>query len=600
MNSLNDRRALRENSALITYIAGGAGIKSGATVTATAAHQAVFSQVSQVLNGRSHTSGKIATLEPDFWRLDGSFMLPVAGSNRLEVGFVSRLACDSNGQWAAAANRPILNIHFPTPRDVSMVTIVSDRNADNYVRRVAITGFNASGGSVGGGIVTLAPDGSAALNNFNNLVRLQIQIITMSRGFRLARVAEVHFGRVTVFDDEDILNINTIHEGDPEGRGLPYNQMQVKLANKGRFNVLNPGSGLLPLLEQGCQIEYAHGIRFPNQSNPMFWTNYAGYFLDKWSVNNESVELVAHSRSKFLDSSIFMNSRFPLEHMGDLARRIALDAGINVVVPHVMNTYPRFPGFTGNISHRAALAQLAELSSCMIHEARDGTIHFIDLFSIHQGELKGDIDFENSFAPPEATQSDYYNGITLSEHLISLTDGVLANVEFSVAGTLDIVIPYDSPIWGDANVTVTHGFSISNIRRHTMYLEARLMGNGRCSVQVRGWRVSMLTTKEFYPAPWKQTNEVEKPYVVDLPMFIANAVHIQSVRDWFLERKFNLLRNLVFVKANWRQDPARDLGDNNMFQIDKNGRRVRCRAFYQEMEYNKGILNGTTKAIVLN
>jgi hypothetical protein len=224
----------------------------------------------------------------------------------------------------------------------------------------------------------------------------------------------------------------------------------------------------------------------------------------------------------------------------------------------------------------------------------------VDLFSVNQGELKEKLDFERLFEPPLLTQNNYYNGVTLTEHMISLDWGWLANFSMDVNGLADIVIPYDVPIWGNGEITVTQGFSLQNIEQHTMYMTARLAGTGRCTVEVRGWRVLMLSQQQFYPAPWKKEGETEKPYMVNLPMFISNAVHIQSVRDWFLGRKFGLLRQLIFCEANHRQNMKNELGDNVMVQIDPDGREIRQRAHYQEMNFENGVLSGTTKGVVVS
>ncbi|MCL2575125.1 MAG: hypothetical protein FWE33_01705 [Defluviitaleaceae bacterium] len=598
--SLLKNKALRRNKALITLSGNDGNLKDDVVVSS--ASGAKHSRVGQVLNGISHNAGKIATMERGLWRLDGSFMLPVEAENsQIEVGFVSDEIANENG---AFANRPEIVIDFDTPRDVPVVNIVCDRN--NAPIRFAQAVFRSRSGSVIRNVfISSAPDESGVFPHIigtdgaNGVSQIVITVYNMVQPHRRARVTEVHFAPVVVFDGGDLLEVNAIHQGDVEGKNLPYNELRVKVANSnGRFNLLDVGDGLFSMLEEGSRLEYAQGVGYGSDGG-MIYTNFSQYYLDRWVVSNDNVEMVAHSGAKMLDNAVFYGGHFGLEHMGDLARRIAAEAGVEVVVPHIMNTYPRFPGFTGNVSHRRALADLAKLASCGIYEDRQGRIHFVDLFSIHQGELKADLDYGVAYAKPQISQSHYYNGIMLTERMISLDQGWLANVQLDVAGSLDVMIPYDAPIWGEANVSVTGGFGLQNLQRHTMYMTARVVGNGRCTVEVRGWRCSILSTQHFYFAPWKKEGEAEKPYMVDLPMFISNAVHIQSVRDWFLERKFRLLRALVFAKVHWRGDVDCELGDNFMLQVDKDGRMVRCRAFYQEIGFDGGVFTGATKAVVI-
>ncbi|MCL2855945.1 MAG: hypothetical protein FWE21_10100 [Defluviitaleaceae bacterium] len=80
-------------------------------------------------------------------------------------------------------------------------------------------------------------------------------------------------------------------------------------------------------------------------------------------------------------------------------------------------------------------------------------------------------------------------------------------------------------------------------------------------------------------------------------MFITNAVHIDSVRHWFLTRKFQVLEGMMKCTAIWRQHPATDLGDNVMIQVDGDGRKVQGRAIRQEMDFAGGVLSGNTSFV---
>jgi len=578
--------AVRRNEVLITKIENDNCIKK--TATASTAAQAVFSQAGQVVNGKSHNAGKFATMEEGLWRLDGSFMLPTARPST-QTGFVSSQLSIASGGFA---QQPALTINFGRAVDLPVVSIMSCHHIYAPIIAAQIIFFDTSGRQIRSGVVQAVPKPCGTFSNIleaegaSGVGRVDIRIIALATPRRRARISQLHFGRVVVFDGEDVMRVNVLHQGDVEANGLPHNELRVRIANRdGRFSILNPVGA------DGAIIEYAHGVNG-------FWTNFAVYTLDKWEVRNEHVDITAVSGAKFLDNGVFMDSHFGLEHLGDTARRIASLAGVEVVVPHVMNTYPRFPAFAGNVPPRRALAQLAKLASCGIHEDRDGRIHFVDYFSIHQGELKPNLDYETAFEQPQISQAGYVNGIMLTERMISLDQGWLANVQLQVAGHLDVVIPYDVPVWLTPAITVSSGFTLQNITRHTMYMTCRIAGNGICTVEVRGWRVSLLPTQTFYPAPWKKAGEAEIAYAVDLPMLITNAVHIQSVRDWFLERKFRLLAARIFAKAVWRQSPSGELSDNFMMQVDKSGRMERCRAIYHSLNFEKGVLNGVTKAII--
>jgi len=585
---------LRRNAVKLTYVADGQGIRELAT--ATSAHAVEFSQVHQIVNGVSHASGRFATLEPNLWRLDGSFMLP---DSQLQKGFVSRQISNDMGTFPINQH-PEVVVNFARPVDLPAITLVFD--GDGACRNVQFLCHNEFGTIINtqflqsnlddGGNVLL----TMTANGVDGVSRITLRLMRTHPGGRRARVTQVHFGEVVVFDGEDVLSISTLHQGDAEGKGLPWNVLRTVIANKGRFSAID--GGMIDKLARGSLLEYTIGTGdYP--VGKMFWTKYADYYLDEWKVTNKQVELAGHSKTRFLSDTTFMGSNFALEHMGDLARRIGAEAGINVIPSNAMDTYPRFPAFTGNVSHRKALAYLAELAGCAIFEDRQGSIHFMDLLSHAQPDLSPALCFGQQLKPPEISQNRHYNGIMLTERMISLDDGWLANVRLDVSGFLDVTIPYDAPVWLTPTITVSAGFSLQNIQRNTMFATMRIVGNGTAEVQVRGWRCSLLATENFYPAPWKQVGEEERPYTVDLPMFITNAVHIQSVRDWFLTRKFELIQRMMKCETTWRQNPGADLGDNVMIQIDGDGRQVRGRAISQEMDFAGGVLSGATNFAVL-
>jgi len=590
---------LRKTAVKLTYVAGDVGVKELATVTS--AHGAIHSRAGQIVSGVSHASGAFATLEPNFWRLDGSFMLPTESpeGEGLQVGFVSQRVSNHLGIFPVNLH-PEITITFSHPVNLPAITLVFD--GEGACRDAQVLGLNNFGNFISSQPLHAVPDAEGKVpltmraNGVNGVSSLLIRLTRTHPAHRRARLTQVHFGDVILFDSEDVLSINTSHQGDVLGKGLPYNQIRATITNGGRFSVLD--RGLADVLARGATLEYIVGIG-AHPTGKMLWTKYADYSLDQWGMSNSHLELTGHSKGRRLGDAAFMGSNFALEHMGDLARRIGAEVGVTVFTPHAMNTYPRFPGFTGNVSHRKALAYLAELASCAIFEDRQGNIHFMDLLTVQQPPLSPDLCFQQQFKPPEISQNRHYNGILLTERMISLDDGWLANVRLDISGHLDVTIPYDAPVWLNPTITATAGFALQNIQRHTMFATMRIVGNGSCEVQVRGWRCSLLENQTFHPAPWKRAEEEERPYNADLPMFITNAVHIQSVRDWFLARKFAVLSRLMKCDTTWRQNPTTDLGDNVMIQIDKGGRQVRGRAYAQEMDFAGGVLSGNTKFAVL-
>jgi len=102
----------------------------------------------------------------------------------------------------------------------------------------------------------------------------------------------------------------------------------------------------------------------------------------------------------------------------------------------------------------------------------------------------------------------------------------------------------------------------------------------------------------FYAAPWKDPMEVALPYSVDLPVMIDDGSNEFAVfRDWFLERKFELLKQRLLCDVTWRQNPMQEVGDKVLMQVNRQNLRVSMCAVRQMIEFKSGVLKGKTRAI---
>ncbi|MCL2397585.1 MAG: hypothetical protein FWC93_05905 [Defluviitaleaceae bacterium] len=142
LNDRSDNQILRRHEALVTFATAPASIKENIFMV-TSTMQAIHSQRDQVVNNVSFTSGKLATFEPEFWRLDGSFMLPVDNNvSRLEVGFVSGVMSTIRGDFSES---PEITVHFSTPQDLPMVMVMFDQATGEVAEEVRIRAVHSNG-----------------------------------------------------------------------------------------------------------------------------------------------------------------------------------------------------------------------------------------------------------------------------------------------------------------------------------------------------------------------------------------------------------------------------------------------------------------------
>jgi len=564
-------------------------IKDGATVRTTA--QAAFSRSDQLINGISYTTGKLAGFEPDFWRLDGSFMLPVAPwQSQLEVGFASAQPSNSSGSFNTP---PQITIDFPAPRNVPLVALVFDHTTGEGVESVRIQGFGGGDALVFDETVVNNPNGFInGTRGANGVRRVVITILRTQRPQRRARVAEVHFGRVMQFDGEDIAQVNSVCQADPMCKAFPQNRLRFKVFNEGRFGIFGD-VGEARHLRERQMVEYTQGIMDDLSTR---WTHCGHFALDGWHVQDRYVEFTALGRSSGLGDDVYHDSTFQMYTLGQMARHVAAQAGFAVEVSRSMDTSPFIPRFFGNVPHRVALMMIAQLASCLLFEDRQGVLRFVDIAD-EPGGLVDQLDYERLYEPPKVGLGTFYNGVLLTETVMSVEQGRVSHVNVDVFGSTDVTIPFDRPIFSGGHATVAPGFSLINPRFYAMYMTGTIVGHGRCAVEIHGNRASFAASEQFYPAPWFVPGQKQHPYGVNMPVFMRNMTHLHEVRSWFLRRKFAMLAKRATMDADWRQNPAINPGDRVNVQVDRAGLTAAGHVFWQEMDFDRGVLRGRTKVV---
>ena len=561
--------------------------KIAAAARVSAVDQGQHSKVGEIVNGISHQRGRLASYEPGLWRLDGSFMLPVEHfGSEVEVGYISNSVSDEGGFFALP---PQIDIRFDTPQDIECVTLCFDGALGEFCAEVRVAGLNSAGRAAFDETIRGNTEFLAATSiGGRDVVRVVISILRTANPRRRARIAEVHFGHVLMFGGEDILEVNNMRQADIMGRSLPPNRLRARVLNKGRFSLLEP-AGNIRHLSQRMAVEHVHGII---EEGRALWQHCGNFALDSWTVREGHIDFLAYGQSRGLAEATYLESAFSLWSLADMARHVAADAGLEVLVADIMERSPGFLRFFGNVNHRAALTAIAQLASCVVYEDNMGRLCFADILG-PAGDLADNLSYDKLFSQPKIERRTYYNGVLLRERTMKVQSGSQV-VSLDIRGTQDVVIPFDAPVFSGGWATVSGGFSMSNMRFFPMYMTARISGNGTCNVTVSGNRASFADIEVFYPAPWKKLGEEEHPYVVKLPMFLHNIVNMAAMRQWFLQRKFAMMARRMVCECGWRQNTALGIGDAVSMQVDRDGRQVVGYVTRQDLAFARGVLRGSS------
>lgn len=221
--------------------------------------EAAISNEQQLANKIRDASYNLATLEQDRFRLDGSFSFPDDTiANNGEMGFVSAGLCGPDGVFAV---QPTITITFGSSHSSAGLTVTFDQINGEYAADFDVIAYNASNvvidsvSVVGNTAVIAEPLGQLA-----NYRKIEVVIKKWSVGNRRARVLEIDFGIVRIYDDANLISCNFIEEMDMISGQVPSPEFTFVVDNSDRaFNILNP-TGFYKYLQQRQKISAQLGV----------------------------------------------------------------------------------------------------------------------------------------------------------------------------------------------------------------------------------------------------------------------------------------------------------------------------------------------------
>jgi len=539
----------------------------------------------QVMNELRVQPAPVGTLEPEHWTLEGRFMIPVAPDvqDGLEIGFWSKCQSDELGFFDTPL---VIERIFDHVQTFNTLGIVFDPASGNCCTEFDVEfydGFNnlVSREEVVDNQETTYRTQMGGLN----IWRVVIKLYRTNRPFRFARIIEIDFGLVITYTDKDISSINLVNEADHDGRSFILPEFNLTILNDGMYNLFDP-EGYGPYFLQRQRFDYRHGLVLPDGSTE--WVDCGTYHLKRWRVSDSRVEFMATGRTFGLENTVFHESSFVEFPLHQLVRKIYPQAHVAVATPQIM-------GYFGNIDCRRILAQLAEVSCCLVYEDRRNFVRFTDIIGQNSDTPVDVLDYSNVIGSPEAETNEYYNAISLAEYDMSVEDRQISRTRHSPG---QIMVVFSNPTQGELAYELTEGFSLENVIWRTMYMTGTIVREDPLStvpeaeLTIHGQSVTLTRIDNLYPAPWHTGREETQPYRVDLPFFITAAPHYLELREWFLKRKFEVIKKRLGVDIRWRGNPVREVGDFVEMVIDNQGRSQGMHVSRTELMYDGGTLSG--------
>jgi hypothetical protein len=365
-----------------------------ATVTVTG--EVAFSKKDQTTNLVRDMSGKYATLENDYWLLDGSFTLPPkAAESGYEVGWWSAAICDSAGDFAVSQ---VCTIDFTVDHSSIGVTITFDQQANEYAENFEIDVYDSSAVLLHNEAVTGNTDVKYVLEeNLTDFRQIVITITKWATGYRRARITEVDFGIIQEYTDEEIIKLDVLEEIDTLSNQVTANEIKLTLDNQSKdFNILNP-IGIYPYLQRKQRLIPYYGVVITDTLTE--YVPMGVYYLTEWKSDEGTLTATFTARDvlDLLEQDTFPETAYSSKTIKYILEDILADAGITDYTIDTDLASITVSGTLPESTHRESIQTTAIAGMAVVYSDRDGTLQIKQLTTPASVDT---IDYENIFAAP--------------------------------------------------------------------------------------------------------------------------------------------------------------------------------------------------------
>lgn len=332
----------------------------------------------QISNGLDKNYQRFATLEPNMWKLDGSFGL-YSGSLSQDTGFVSSILSEDD---ATFATNPVITITFPQvyTNPVPGITIQWSEAYQECARGFIVTAYDGATVTMTETVTDNTDVISVIESEITSYDKVVIEITEWCLPQRRARVEDVYVGIKKIFTKADLLGYEHTQNVDLLSLSIPKSQVIFQIDNvDGEWNPDNP-TGVLKYLEERQQISVRYGYKIGGNIE---WIKAGTFYLSEWETPSNGISASFTARDLFvymenpftatdgtytlsaLATQAFTQANLPL--MPDGSNRYAIDASLANI--NVSITASDFIYTIGEVIQMCANAAM-----CVVYQNRNGVI----------------------------------------------------------------------------------------------------------------------------------------------------------------------------------------------------------------------------------
>lgn len=373
------------------------------TITPSASENSAYSNVNIPLES-GVTYDKIAYLEKDYFKLDGSHVFPETG-NTYNVGWESESLSDTSGnineyiEYVFSNTHDSYGVQIRFPDDCPADTFTLAYYKDNTLV----------------GTITVTGNTSTTYSNYDvrlewNKVRLTFTKVSPQQR---ARLWQVVFGINDAYDEDMLISVSASRTTDFTGDYDDSGEFSFQFFNDGRFDIRTIND--LPIgLQEGLKVTV-----FVKKKGSTTYEPFGNYYSETTDVSENGQvitvsgydELYSLGDTTYRNGIVYPNGR----SLYDWAQEVAEDAGITLSIDSAFQNIIS-TGYITEVPHREALRLIAEAGNGILVIDANGNIALKKHTATEKGEITADDIVEGSYS---VENSDKYLGINVTKYTFS-------------------------------------------------------------------------------------------------------------------------------------------------------------------------------------
>lgn len=542
-------------------------VTASSDATITVSSESVISRKDQVKDTITGMSGKYATMETNYWKMDGTFAYtPKVTDVGYQVGWWSNNLSLADNTYTS---NPVITVQFTSDHSSIGLTINFDDETGECASDFTIDVYNSSNSIIYTTNVTGNTLSKYILeHNLSNYRKIIVTITKWSNPYRRVRMSEISFGIVEVYDDNTLINMSVLEDLSTISANITSNELKFTIENQDkRFNILNP-SGVYPYLQRKQKLLSYLGVEKADLSTE--YVSMGIFYLNEWKSDEGTLTATFTARDvlDLMSQSIYRKSIYQARTLYNLAVDVLTDAGVTDYTIDSSLSAITTTSCLDLISHRDALQQIAIAGKCVVYADRDGKVIIKPLGSTPiSGEI---IDFDNVYSSPQIKLDKLINTIDV---LINnfVAKGSSENVYSGSAvinGTVNVWIEYKTKPCQSVTALVSGG----TLNNATYYANAALLNitaAGTATITATGTVLEKSASLYELVSGSKLADEPNLAVKVDNNLITTTTI-ASNVATWLLTE----YEKRYLYDVNFRGDPSYEQGDiievENDFGVSRN------------------------------